>query len=177
MKLREAGSNTNISREDPMHQDDITSTPNLESCTQIPWDKAYPIISKQKFSLCIEVLFEFLALYIFFRLDEVRSNGVPSATHLCCALSSGIWLICCVQFKLLTVNNGSFKESKSNGNILKGSGSFQAILVEKRALQAENCTLQTYDKSVIIYWDVFQAVCLCASLREKREREKIGATK
>lgn len=57
MKLREAGSNTNISREDPMHQDDITNTPNLESCTQIPWDKTYPIISKQKFSLCIEVLF------------------------------------------------------------------------------------------------------------------------
>lgn len=57
MKLREAGSNTNISREDPVHQDDMTNTPNLESCTQIPWDKTYPIISKQKFSLCIEVLF------------------------------------------------------------------------------------------------------------------------
>lgn len=44
------------------------------------------------------------------------------------------------------------------------------MLVEKRALQAENCTLQTCDKSAIIYWGVLQVVCLCASLREKREK-------
>ena len=41
-------------------------------------------------------------------------------------------LLCTMQ--TLTVNNKSFKESKSNGSIFKGSGSFQAILVEKRAL-------------------------------------------
>lgn len=44
---------------------------------------------------------------------------------------------------------------------------------KRRKLEAENCTLQTYDISTTIYLDVLQGVCLCVYLRDReRERER-----
>ena len=90
-----------------------------------------------------------------------------------CVLSSGICLICYVycnfeEFVIVL----SFKESKSRGNILRGSGSFQGILLEKEMEIISRRCGQTSDISTTVYLYVLQEVCLCVYQRE-REREII----